>query len=88
LQIDSLYKGYLEKQENDIRAFQVEEELALPESLDYSKLTALSNELREKLARHRPHSIGAAQRIPGITPAAIGILLAAAKSMSRKPKAA
>ncbi len=86
LQIDSLYKGYLQKQEADIAAFRKEEGLELPESLDYAAMSALSSELREKLSRHRPRSIGAAQRIPGITPAAIAILLGAMRSNRRIKK--
>jgi tRNA uridine 5-carboxymethylaminomethyl modification enzyme len=75
LEIDAHYAGYLERQAADVDAFRREENLLLPAALDYGAIGGLSNEAREKLARHRPATLGAAGRIPGITPAALTALL-------------
>ncbi|MDE1950832.1 MAG: tRNA uridine-5-carboxymethylaminomethyl(34) synthesis enzyme MnmG, partial [Burkholderiales bacterium] len=69
------YAGYIDKQNDEVgRAAQLEG-LVLPESLDYGAVTALSFEVRQKLARHRPQTLGQAARISGVTPAAISLLL-------------
>jgi tRNA uridine 5-carboxymethylaminomethyl modification enzyme len=75
LQIDSRYVGYLQRQEAEIRAFRKEEALRLPSDLDYGRIGGLSNEVRQKLGIARPATLGAAARIPGITPAALTALL-------------
>lgn len=72
---DSLYAGYLDRQQADIAAFRKDEALALPETLDYAEIGGLSNEMREKLGAARPTTLGAASRIPGVTPAALTALL-------------
>ena len=72
---DSRYAGYLVRQQADIAAFRRDEGLELPEDLDYAAIGGLSNEMREKLGRARPVTIGAAGRIPGVTPAALTALL-------------
>jgi tRNA uridine 5-carboxymethylaminomethyl modification enzyme len=73
--IDAKYAGYIKRQEQDITAFKREEELRIPSDLDYTGLPGLSNEICEKLMAVRPTTIGAASRIPGVTPAATTILL-------------
>ena len=75
VEIDGRYAGYLGRQMADIEMFRRDERLSLPESLDYAGIGGLSNEALEKLDRARPATIGAASRIPGITPAAITALL-------------
>lgn len=75
LEIEGRYAGYMERQEADIRAFRKDEALALPDSLDYAEVGGLSNEVRQKLAAARPATLGAAARIPGITPAGLTALL-------------
>jgi tRNA uridine 5-carboxymethylaminomethyl modification enzyme len=75
LEIDARYAVYLGRQEADIDAFRREEGLPLPATLDYGSIESLSNEMRLKLARTRPATLGQAARIEGITPAALGILL-------------
>jgi tRNA uridine 5-carboxymethylaminomethyl modification enzyme len=75
LEIDARYSGYLGRQEADIRAFQRDENLLLPESLDYDRLPNLSAEIRSKLNAARPATLGAAARISGVTPAALNALL-------------
>ena len=72
---DCRYAPYLERQAAEIQAFQRDESLALPEGLDYGAIPGLSAEVREKLELARPESLGAASRIPGITPAALVLLL-------------
>jgi tRNA uridine 5-carboxymethylaminomethyl modification enzyme len=79
LEIDAHYGGYLARQDADIRAFRRDESLRLPAGLDYRSLGSLSNEMRETLAAHRPRTLGAAARVPGVTPAALTVLLASVK---------
>jgi tRNA uridine 5-carboxymethylaminomethyl modification enzyme len=76
LEAEALYAGYLPRQEADVRAFRREEAVCLGEAIDYARVGGLSAELREKLAAARPGSLGAAARLPGMTPAAIAALLA------------
>jgi tRNA uridine 5-carboxymethylaminomethyl modification enzyme len=75
LEIEARYAGYLDRQEADIRAFKRDEDLALPDDLDYAKLPNLSAEIRSKLTTTRPATLGAAARISGVTPAALTALL-------------
>ncbi|MEM7650508.1 MAG: tRNA uridine-5-carboxymethylaminomethyl(34) synthesis enzyme MnmG [Pseudomonadota bacterium] len=75
IECDALYANYMERHEADIAAFRKDEALALPESLDYSDVGSLSNEVRSKLEQARPTTLGAASRIPGVTPAAVVALL-------------
>ena len=75
LRTEALYAGYLPRQEADIRAFRKEEAVELG-SVDYATIGGLSTELRDKLGAAQPASLGAAARIQGMTPAAIGALVA------------
>ena len=75
VEIDGRYAGYLDRQEADIRAFRRDEDLLLPADLDFAQIGGLSAEVRQKLDRARPATLGAAGRIPGVTPAAILALL-------------
>ena len=75
IEIDALYSGYLARQEADIAAFRRDENLKLPADLEYCGIPSLSNEVREKLDAARPATLGAAARIPGVTPAALVALL-------------
>jgi len=84
IEIDALYAGYLQRQEDDIRAYRRDEALRLPADLDYGQVGGLSNEVREKLAAARPATLGAAGRIPGMTPAAAVILLRHVKRSASK----
>jgi tRNA uridine 5-carboxymethylaminomethyl modification enzyme len=74
LTVEARYAGYLDRQRVDIRAFRAEEGLQLPADLDFQALPGLSNEVREHLAHARPTSLGAAARLPGMTPAALTLL--------------
>ncbi len=82
IQIDATYAHYLNRQEADVRIFRRDENLLLPSDLDYDRFPSLSNEMREKLKAVRPRSIGAASRISGVTPAALGTLLPHARQPS------
>ena len=75
VEIEGKYSGYMERQDRDIRDFRRDENLALPDSLDYETVGGLSNEIRYKLDQARPASLGAAARISGVTPAALTALL-------------
>jgi tRNA uridine 5-carboxymethylaminomethyl modification enzyme len=77
LQIDvqAKYTGYIDRQHEEIERQRRNEETRLPASLDYSAVRGLSHEVRQKLEQHRPATLGQAARIPGLTPAAISILL-------------
>jgi tRNA uridine 5-carboxymethylaminomethyl modification enzyme len=69
------YAGYIDKQLEDVQRAAHFEGLVLPDELDYLQVTALSHEVRQKLSRHRPQTLGQASRIAGVTPAAISLLL-------------
>ncbi|MFN8850833.1 MAG: tRNA uridine-5-carboxymethylaminomethyl(34) synthesis enzyme MnmG, partial [Inhella sp.] len=75
LEIQTKYAGYIGKQQDDVARASAFEHLKLPAELDYAQVTALSFEARQKLAQHRPETLGQASRISGITPAAISLLL-------------
>ncbi|WP_420402930.1 tRNA uridine-5-carboxymethylaminomethyl(34) synthesis enzyme MnmG [Nisaea sp.] len=75
VQIDAQYAGYIERQESDVAAYRRDEALEIPETLDYATIPGLSNEVREKLTRVAPRTIGQAARIDGVTPAAVILLL-------------
>ena len=79
METDARYAVYLERQQHDIDAYRRDEQLALPETLDYEKISGLSAELRGKLAFLRPRTIGQAQRIDGMTPSALTLLAARAR---------
>ena len=84
LEIDSLYAGYMARQEADIEAYRKDEQLVLPENLDYAKVGSLSNEIRQKLEQVNPVTLGEAARIPGVTPAAVVALLRYVKKPRKK----
>ncbi len=75
VQIEVKYEGYIKRQYEQVDKFDQYEEMIIPESFDYSKLTSLSAEGKEKLMKIRPHSIGQASRISGVTPADISVLM-------------
>jgi len=75
IEIEAGYTGYLSRQEADIRAFRRDEGLRLPDHLDFRGIAGLSTEVRAILATARPATLGAAARLPGVTPAALVTLL-------------
>jgi tRNA uridine 5-carboxymethylaminomethyl modification enzyme len=84
IQTDARYCGYLGRQEADILAFRRDEGVALPEDLDYESIRSLSTEVRQKLARIRPLTLGQASRIDGITPAALTLVLAHVRAGTKR----
>jgi tRNA uridine 5-carboxymethylaminomethyl modification enzyme len=75
LEVLARYSGYIERQQDEIERQRRSEDTRLPENLDYAAIAGLSNEVRQKLAAARPTTLGQAARIPGVTPAAVSILL-------------
>ncbi|MBV8909471.1 MAG: FAD-dependent oxidoreductase, partial [Gammaproteobacteria bacterium] len=82
------YAGYIERQHEEIERARRNEETALPVDLDYGRLGGLSHEVRQRLSEARPATLGQAARIPGVTPAAISILLVHLKRCARRRPAA
>ncbi len=75
VQIQIKYEGYITRQQDEVDRHQAQEALVIPADLDFSTVTSLSFEVRQKLKTHRPETIGQASRISGVTPAAISLLL-------------
>jgi tRNA uridine 5-carboxymethylaminomethyl modification enzyme len=84
IEINSHYRGYLKKQKADILAFKRDENLTIPDNIDYDQFSGLSNEVKAKFKEIRPKTMGQALRIDGITPAAVYILLSHVKRKSIK----
>ena len=84
LEINSHYVGYLKKQKADILAFKRDENLIIPENLNYYNFSGLSNEIKSKFKKIKPKTMGQALRIDGVTPAAVYILLSHLKRKSIK----
>jgi tRNA uridine 5-carboxymethylaminomethyl modification enzyme len=84
LETAARYAGYIERQNQEIEKQRKHQSTPLPENLDYARVRGLSNEVREKLERLRPESIGHASRISGVTPAAISLLLIHLKKVQRR----
>ena len=84
IEINSHYRGYLKKQNADILAFKRDENLIIPDIINYDDFSGLSNEVKDKFKKIRPKTMGQALRIDGITPAAVYILLSHIKRKSIK----
>ncbi len=85
VEIATKYAGYIDKQVDEVERAQELEGLRLPADLDYQQVTALSFEVRQKLAQHRPETLGQASRLSGVTPAAISLLLVHLKKKRLAP---
>ncbi|MDX1251650.1 MAG: tRNA uridine-5-carboxymethylaminomethyl(34) synthesis enzyme MnmG [Gammaproteobacteria bacterium] len=75
VEIQAKYSGYIDRQHDEIERHRRHEETFLPEDIDYDKVRGLSNEVRQKFSAQRPTTLGQAARIPGVTPAAVSLLL-------------
>ena len=84
IEINAHYRGYLKKQKADILAFKRDENLSIPDNIDYDQFSGLSNEVKAKFKQIKPKTLGQALRIDGITPAAVYILLSHVKRRSIK----
>jgi tRNA uridine 5-carboxymethylaminomethyl modification enzyme len=83
LDIEAQYAVYMKRQAADIATVRREEHTAIPPSTDYDRIPGLSNELKQKLKMRKPETLAAAQRIEGMTPAAIGLIIAHVQQASR-----
>jgi tRNA uridine 5-carboxymethylaminomethyl modification enzyme len=81
--VEAKYSGYLKRQSDEIDRQRRNEELRLPENIDYGDVSGLSNEARQRLRDVRPETLGQAARIPGLTPAAVSLLLVHLKKRDR-----
>ena len=81
--VEAKYSGYIERQHDEIERQRRNEDTRLPDDLDYSQVRGLSNEVRQRLIEHRPATLGLASRIPGVTPAAVSLLLIHLKRRER-----
>ena len=75
IEIRIKYQGYIDRQQEEIERLRKQEDTALPVDLDYAEMSGLSNELKQKLMQARPENLGRAARIPGMTPAALSLIL-------------
>ncbi|MFT7300005.1 MAG: tRNA uridine 5-carboxymethylaminomethyl modification enzyme [Porticoccus sp.] len=82
VEIDAKYAGYIDRQQGDIDKVRRQEKTVIPADFDYSAISGLSNEVKQKLSEGRPETLARASRIPGITPAAISLLLIYLKKRS------
>jgi len=87
IEVRARYAGYIERQQGEIERARRNEETALPADLDYTLLGGLSHEVRQRLSEARPATLGQAARVPGVTPAAISILLVHLKRHARRATA-
>ena len=84
METNAHYQGYLKKQSADILAFKRDENLKIPDNINYDSFSGFSNEVKSKFKQIRPKTMGQALRIDGITPAAVFILLSHLKRKSIK----
>ena len=75
IEITAKYEGYIARQQDEVERLRRSENTPLPEDFDYDGISGLSNEIKAKLSQARPHTLGQASRIPGVTPAAVSLLL-------------
>jgi tRNA uridine 5-carboxymethylaminomethyl modification enzyme len=85
VEVECKYEGYLRRQEAEILKFKRLEQISIPEELSYAGIPGLSNEIKQKLQEIKPLSLGQASRIPGMTPAALSILLVYLKKLEKTP---
>jgi tRNA uridine 5-carboxymethylaminomethyl modification enzyme len=88
LEIEAQYSVYMDRQQSDIAVMEREERLFIPASLDFDAISGLSNELKFKLKQRKPETIAEAQRVEGITPAALALLITHIKKHSARERAA
>ena len=79
VEIQAKYQGYIERQQEEIDRSAQQENLKLPQDIDYTKISGLSIEAQQKLTQQQPETLGQAARISGITPATISVLMVYAK---------
>ena len=87
IEIQAKYSGYIDRQKQEIEKLHKQEDTKIPKSLKINQIQGLSNEVKQKLLDIRPETLAQASRIPGVTPAAISILLVCLKKHSEKKTA-
>ena len=87
VEIDAHYLGYLQRQANDIESFKKDEAITIPKNINYDSLSGLSNEIKSKLKKIRPNTLGQALRVDGVTPAAAIIILSHIKRSKNRATA-
>jgi len=87
VEIEARYSGYVRRQQDEIERSRHTDDVSLPDELDYTAIHGLSHEIRQKLSRQRPATIGQASRIPGVTPVAVSLLLVHLQKRRRRPAA-
>jgi tRNA uridine 5-carboxymethylaminomethyl modification enzyme len=75
VEIDAKYSGYINRQQDEVDKLQRHENTVIPTGFDYKKISGLSNEIKQKLTDAQPQTLARASRVPGVTPAAISLLL-------------
>ncbi len=88
LEIEAQYAVYMDRQKSDIAVMEREEQLLIPAGLDIDGISGLSNELKHKLKQRKPETIAEAQRVDGMTPAALALLIAQIKKFGYRHRAA
>ena len=88
LEVDARYASYVRRQAEDVAALRRDEAVAIPLEFDFATIPGLSNEVRQKLAKHRPATVAQAARMAGMTPAALLILLALLKKAAPRRRSA
>ncbi len=88
VEIQARYAGYINRQKDDIERQRRHDSTALPEALKFEDVAGLSNEVRQKLISVAPRTVGQAARIPGVTPAAVSLLLVHLKKFSGERRSA
>ena len=79
VEIDAKYSGYIDRQQDEVDRLQRHENTVIPKDFDYKSISGLSNEVKQKLDDAMPETLARAARIPGVTPAAISLLLVSLK---------
>ena len=87
VEIDAHYQGYLDRQSRDIETFSRDESYLIPDDINYDKLSGLSNEIKSKLKKIKPRTLGQALRIDGVTPAAAIIIMSYLKRGKKRVSA-
>lgn len=87
LEISHKYAGYIQRQHDEVARAASYETMLIPPDMDYEQVSALSIEVRQRLSKHRPETLGQASRLSGVTPAAISLLLIHLKKFGKRAKA-
>src|SRR5690606_27868440 len=87
VEVQAKYSGYIDRQREEIERHRRHEQTRLPDDIDYALVRGLSHEVRQRLTQVRPQTIGQASRVPGVTPAAISLLLVHLKRVSGSNRA-